>query len=68
MKPTPRDIPGNLKHLAITLQRLKTSMEVERIQDRYWSCYWKLSETIWELEAATGIRAAALRDAEDYAT
>jgi len=51
--------------LAISLQRLKTMMETNRLQERYWDAYWKLSEAIWSLEQAAGIDAPGLRDKED---
>lgn len=53
------------RSLLITLQRQKTLMETAGIQETYWSAYWRLSEVIWDLESATGLSAAAMRDDED---
>lgn len=54
-----------VRTLAISLQRQKTSMETNGLQERFWDAYWKLSEAIWSLEKAAGISAPALRDEED---
>jgi len=63
---TPRATHNDkVRELAIALQRQKTAMEVNRLQERYWDAYWKLSEAIWSLEEAAGISAPALRDEED---
>jgi hypothetical protein len=54
-----------VRTLAISLQRQKTAMETNGLQERYWDAYWRLSEAIWSLEKAAGIDAPALRDEED---
>lgn len=60
-----RKCDNKVKALAISLQRQKTEMEINGLQERYWDAYWRLSEAIWSLEKATGIDAPALRDEED---
>jgi hypothetical protein len=58
-------VDGRIRELAISLQRQKTGMETNGLQDQLWDAYWKLSEAIWSLERAAGISAPALRDDED---
>lgn len=62
---TTQPLDKRVRTLAISLQRQKTSMEMDGFQEHFWDAYWKLSEAIWSLEEAAGISAPALRDEED---
>lgn len=58
-------VTDHVKKLAIGLQRHKTYIECNGLQELYWDSYWKLSEAIWSLENNARIDAPGLRDRED---
>jgi len=65
MSAATQPLDQQVKTLAISLQRQKTSMEIGGLQRQFWDAYWKLSQAIWSLEETAGISAPSLRDEED---